>query len=587
MARLQVGLGRTFLMENVLQYEMGVQVAHDWHDYQRRHTTETKSLHIQFSISRKMPSATTLFMDSALHCDRTGRKLCKICMHWGWVDDPTEKCKRCSFYLIPNDKAEADLFISKLKCEEVQWDYNTTPFDESSQIGGTLTYTMKITPSQAFRGNSTLLHNQKPDIDMPRFRLNQVRAYFAANLGENPIFSGRLCERIRGLLESRDNKDRNFINFMEAVQDGHEVLFERRTILIASNFSLIESDLKMTFRLYLPANPLHLDGRPVKIGVNEGSWAADRVIFSTFLCADPSSSLHCLRSENHFTKPAPIVVVPVKAAKAVKGTKAAKAIPAALKEIMSLKSETGSGSGSGSELMKVKNETETSEPTPSSPSSSIATSSATSSSSRTARAGAGSPTQTPTSSSADSSFTTSSTATSSASEHTDTNTDIADSDSHSEGSSPLTVATPLSTPAPSFHRIKSSSGDNRVVDEHDPLDVSLSGLFRSIMTDGMKMTTIFQGFEMEKAPGSANPSIMTLYARHSDARNSIAGLMRVSTCVCVGGGGGVCVCIYTYTYIYVCVCVYVYMYVCMYICIYACMYVCCMYVLCPLVLYFT
>ena len=558
MARLQVGLGRTFLMENVLQYDMGVQVAHDWQDYQRRHTTETKSLHIQFSISRKMPSATTLFMDSALHCDRTGRKLCKICMHWGWVDDPTEKCKRCSFYLIPNDKAEADMFISKLKCEEAQWDYNTTPFDESSQIGGTLTYTTKLTPSQAFRGNNSLLVNQKSDMDMPRFRLNQVRAYFAANLGKNPIFSGRLCERIRGLLESRDNKDRHFINFMEAVQDGHEVLFDRKTILIASNFSLVESDLKMTFRLYLPANPLHLDGRPVKIGVNEGSWAADRVVLSTFLCADPSSSLHCLRSENHFTKPTPVVVPPVK------GAKAAKAIPAALKELMSLKSETSSSSesGSGSESMKVKNETETSEPTPSSPSSSVATSSATSSSSRTTgeRLGVGSPTQTPTSSSADSSFTTSSTtsstasssATSSASEHTDTpanaNTDIAESDSHSEGSSPLTVATSPSTSASSFHRIKSSSGDNRVIDDHDPLDVSLSGLFRSIMTDGMKMTTIFPGFEMEKALGSANPSIMTLYSRHSDARNSIAGLMRVSTCVrvCVWGGD-------VYVYVYVCV----------------------------------
>jgi hypothetical protein len=560
MARLQVGLGRTFLMENVLQYDMGVQVAHDWHDYQRRHTTETKSLHIQFSISRKMPSATTLFMDSALHCDRTGRKLCKICMHWGWVDDPTEKCKRCSFYLIPNDKAEADMFISKLKCEEAQWDYNTTPFDELSQIGGTLTYTTKLTPSQAFRGNNSLLVNQKSDMDMPRFRLNQVRAYFAANLGKNPIFSGRLCERIRGLLEPRENKDRHFITFMEAVQDGHEVLFDRKTILITSNFSLVESDLKMTFRLYLPANPLHLDGRPVKIGVNEGSWAADRVILSTFLCADPSSSLHCLRSETHFTKPAPVVVVPVKAAKAVKGAKAAKAIPAGLKEIMSYRSETSSGSGSGtgfgSESMKVKNETEISEPTPSSPSSSVATSSATSSSSRTTGVGlgAGSPTQTPTSSSADSSFTTSSTTsstasssgTSSASEHTDTpantSTDIADSDSHSEGISPLTVATSPSTSAPSFHRIKSSSGDNRVVDEYDALDVSLSGLFRSIMTDGMKMTTIFQGFEMEKTPGSANPSIMTLYSRHSDARNSIAGLMRVSTYVCEWMGG--CVCVY-------------------------------------------
>ena len=87
-----------------------------------------------------------------------------------------------------------------------------------------------------------------------------------------------------------------------------------------------------------------------------------------------------------------------------------------------------------------------------------------------------------------------------------------------------------------------------MVDDHDPLDVSLSGLFRSIMTDGMKMTTIFPGFEMENALGSANPSIMTLYSRHSDARNSIAGLMRVSTCVrvCVGGGD-------VYVYVYVCV----------------------------------
>ena len=525
MSKLQIGLGRTFLMENVLHYDMGVQIAHDWHEYPRRHTTETKSLHIQVVINRKMPSATTLFMDSALHCDRTGRKLCKMCMHWGAVDDATEKCRRCAFYLIPNDAVEAETFISKLKCNEAQWNYVTTPFDESSQIGGTLTYTTKLTPSQAFRGNSSLLSCTKPDMDMPRFRLNQVRAFFAASLGENPIFNSRVCETIRSLLESRDAKDRVFIQFMEAVLDGQSILFDRKTVLIASNFALVESELKMTFRLYLPAIPQNLDGRAVKISINEGCWAADRVIFTTFLCADPASCLHGLRSENHFTQPVPVVVVPVKAAKAVKGAKAAKAIPAALNEIMTFKKETASAS------KKIKADA-ASAPSPSSfsPScSSGATSSASSSSSKPANSSLDTPTSTSTSTSSSSSSSASSSAFIDASDSTDIlqeNDDDADIDL--DDSSPEALALAVVPAAPAFHRIKSSSGDARVVDTHDPLDVSLSSLFRSIMTDGMKMTTIFQGFSAEKTTTPVS-SITALYTRHSDARNSIAGLMRVCT----------------------------------------------------------
>ena len=537
MSRLQVGFGRTFLMENVLHFDMGVQIAHDWHEYPRRHTTETKSLHIQVVINRKMPSPTTLFMDSALHCDRTGRKLCKMCMHWGAVDDATEKCRRCAFYLIPNDAVEAETFISKLKCNEVQWNYATTPFDESSQIGGTLTYTTKLTPSQAFRGNSSLLSCSKPDMDMPRFRLNQVRAFFAASLGENPIFNSRVCETIRSLLEPRDAKDRVFIQFMEAVFDGHSILFDRKTVLIASSFALVESELKMTFRLYLPAIPQNLDGRTIKISINEGCWAADRVIFTTFLCADPTSCLQGLRSENHFTQPVPIVVVPVKPVKAVKGAKAAKAIPAALKQIMALKKEIASASKkikAEGKAASASSPSPSHSPSPFSPScSSGATSSASSSSSKPADSFTDTPTSTSTSSSSSSSSASSSTFID-ASDSSDTlqDNDINDADIDLDDNSPEAVAQALAAAvvpaAPAFHRIKSSSGDSRVVDTHDPLDVSLSGLFRSIMTDGMKMTTIFQGFSAEKITTPAT-SITALYTRHSDARNSIAGLMRVST----------------------------------------------------------